>query len=230
MSTEPFADPAIEETVAPGGPPVGDRDTSAGGASIIDAYIQAPSPVDAWNALRTRLGVVTEHPDVPGLGHPGLPGEHQEAETVEDVGHPTPKAPPTVVVHHIMEAREVGANLIRPRTIRIPAGIQEPVQLLQLNPNRRRALIKVTGSSQAIGVIQGGPGLSSTAAAAANATGGAFFIQATGDPLLEVKATAPVWCALQTGGPCDVTIWEELNQSSVGADSYGGTVDLEGLM
>lgn len=225
---EPFADPSVDSPTAPGGPYDGTNDPEPP-QSVLDAYVNTPSPTDLWNALRTRLGVVTEQPDAPGGGSPALPGEHQESEAVEDVGPAQPKAPPHVVVHHIMEAREVGANLIRPRTIRVAAQ-NEPVQLLQRNPNRRRALIRCGGSSQAIGVFLGGPGLSSTAAAAANASGGAFYLVATGDPPLEVKATTTVWAALQTSGPCDVSIWEELNAPATGAVSEGGTIDLEGLI
>lgn len=193
--------------------------------SVIDAFAFGDFP-NLWDSVATTHDVAGEHPEQEHAT-PMLPGEQQNARTVESVGVSAATARTHVVVHHVMETVDRPAQLIRPRTVNVdPTGhgtaAAVPTPILDYNPNRRRAIIKVLGTAQLVFLSVGRGGGGATAGQGlANA---AAFSIATGDPPLEVKAASEVYAYLNTAGPCTIAVWEELNGASTGADlSFGGT-------
>ena len=124
--------------------------------------------------------------------------------------HGTP-APPTQTVHHVMETREVAGRRISSRILAV-VGNQVPTTLLEDNPQRERALIKVITSNSTILCSpknQGGIPVGGFAAAPTVPT--AFWAQATGEGPLEVKSSAAVdaYGIVAAPGVVLVAIWEE---------------------
>lgn len=133
-----------------------------------------------------------------------------------NVRQPGPTPAPPQVIRHEVETYERGSDEVRARTVVITR-IDTPVVLLEENPNRKRALIKVI-TSNAVVMIQpgrvGGSGVQFSAIPSGNS---GMWAQATGDPNLEVKSTDQVECygtGANTAGllttPISVTIWEEM--------------------
>lgn len=143
------------------------------------------------------------------------------ANLLTDVRRVRQTAPPIQVIRHEVITSEAGAERIRARTVMVTSNAA-PTVLLDANPNRKRALIKVITSNQVIMVNEGRAGYGQPLAAVptANATG---WAQATGDPMLEVKSQAMVEAygagAVNAGTntlttPIAVTIWEEIQDPS----------------
>lgn len=183
----------------------------------------APDPAgNIWDALATAPGVVVEAPDVRGLGLPHSDDFETSEETVEDVRASAATDRTSYVVHHVVEELDRAAAVVRMRVVRVAGNVQ-PSTLLDYNPNRRRALIRIVTATQSIFLVPGGPqggGVGGNAAAALS--GGNAWPMTTGDPTLEVKSAAAVWAIGSAGGTAaDVAVWEELNSMS--------TADLGGL-
>ncbi len=168
-------------------------------------------PPNVWGDPPAPHGVVGEHPDMFDADpDAGVGAGDDDALGVEDVNRPTATARTSHVVEHVVDTIEHGADQIRGRVVRVPANT-ETVSLLDENMNRTRALIKVVTSSAVVMVQQarqgGNPRLTATPVGPQ-----AAFPIATGDPVLEVKATCGVeaYGVIAAPGFVDVAIWEEL--------------------
>lgn len=187
------------------------------------------SPTNLWDTLTAGMGTVTEQPDVDGPGTPAAGEHHQESEAIEDVGVSAETVRTHVVVHHVMETVSRAAPEVRPRTIVMDtngAGTTHavPTRLLDANPNRARAVIKVLGTAQTIVLARQGAG-GNSAMGAGIANGGMGYQMATGDTPLTITDQSAIEAYLVSAGPCPVSIWEELNATSTGQDlSAGGVV------
>lgn len=196
------------------------------------------SPSDQPVGGDAGADAVTVHGDVPftpplgeqwGTVYPGggsVPDARANFATdvAPDRG-PTP--PPAQVVRHEVHTYETGAEVVRARTVVITSNTA-PTTLLDENPNRKRALIKVITSNQIIMINplrSGGGGAGLTTTPSGNVQG---WQQATGDPMLEVKSQAGVEAygvGAATNGvlttPISVTIWEEID-TNTGPGLVGG--------
>lgn len=132
-------------------------------------------------------------------------------------------APPVVEHHHVVETSEQGNIKVRGKTVRVQAAAAggnavASVVLLEENPARVRAVIKViTANGQVVltPLRQGGVVPTLTAAAAPIAG----WVQTAGDPPLVVESQAGVEAVIFNAtavSACDVTVWEELNDSAPG--------------
>jgi hypothetical protein len=123
-----------------------------------------------------------------------------------------PAAPPVHIVKQETVTRETGADVIRARTVAV-VGNLVPTRLLDENPNRSRALVKVvtTNSVVLIGPPFGGMGAPQLSATPTQP--GAQWWQATGDPLFKIESCAAVDAigVIAPPGVVLVSVWEELN-------------------
>lgn len=130
---------------------------------------------------------------------------------LDDVHGPTGVAPPTQVVRHEIVTSEAGGELVRGRTVAVVGNVV-PTRLLEENPNRKRALIKIVTSTSVIliGPSFGAMGSPELTAIPVQPVGA--WLQATGDPVLEIKAQAAVDAlGVVAGATVLVSIWEEMN-------------------
>lgn len=148
-----------------------------------------------------------------GHGPSGTTPDARE-NLLTDVQNPRTAAPlPTQTVHHIVETVEVGSAVVRPRTVRVVGNTTE-TPLLEENPNRERAIIKLVTTNGVIiigAARQGGnPQFNATPTGPSN-----WWYQATGDPVLVIETTAAVVAyGVAVAGAVDVCIWEELRTPS----------------
>lgn len=158
-------------------------------------------------------------------------GTGPDARTnVQQVATPGPGTPPTQRVVHEMETYEVGGEIARGRVIVVGSNLT-PAVLLDENPNRKRALIKVITSTSVILVGPhaqlGSPGLTAPPTAPL-----AAYPIATGDPVHEIKSQAAI-DVLGVGPvsgtsagvlttPIMVAVWEETNSVQGGPGLTGG--------
>lgn len=170
-----------------------------------------------WAPDATTMDPVTEqglHVPERSLTAPGVGvgPDYAEGPPIESVAHKPPQhqqPAPELVSRHVVETQNVGAALVRARVVPV-VGNQTPSALLEYNPNRTRALIKVITSNA---IILIGPARQGGAPAltAAPTQGLAHYAQATGDPQLEIKSAAAVeaYGVQAVGGVILVSIWEE---------------------
>lgn len=127
-----------------------------------------------------------------------------------DVDVAAPSMLPPIEHHHVVETIELGSDAVRARTVRVVANNIE-TELLPQDDRRSRALIKVVTSASAI--LIGAARSGGNPAFNATPTGPAvFWYHATGDGVLEVKATAAVSAfGTSAAGAVDVSVWEELS-------------------
>jgi hypothetical protein len=126
-----------------------------------------------------------------------------------------PQSPPTPTVNHEVHTYETGAEAIHMRTVAVVGNVV-PTRLLDPNDDRRRALIKVITSASVI-VINGINDGGNQQLTGPPAQSLAQWAQATGDPMLEVKATGGIEAyGTSATGTVFVSIWEELNAVAPG--------------
>ena len=128
--------------------------------------------------------------------------------SIRGVNAPLP-APP-IQVQHVVTTETLQPALVRARSVVVAGNTQASV-LLEENPNRKRALIRVFTAASTILVSplrQGGvPQL-----VAPPTTPGAFFPLSTADAQLEVKSGAGVEAVgITAAGVVIVSVWEEMD-------------------
>lgn len=147
---------------------------------------------------------------------PGSEGSEPEArlnllDSVRQGGRAEHAPVPVQRVEHVVTTEEHAADQIRTRTVRVTG--TQPTTLLEQNPNRIRARLKViTTSGQVIlsPLHQGGIGVGPVAAATAPLAG---WVQSQTDPVLTVEAADGVEAIASNTGVTaftDVSIWEEM--------------------
>lgn len=197
--------------------------------TVIDRHFPPGPESDGygWNPLTNEwekvppLGTVVEHDhtDIPTASPVSDTEGHVDGGTVPDarmnlidsVRGGVADAPPVQVVRHLLETTEVPSDNVAARGVTVKAGGQ-PTILLNANPNRTRALLKVlTGG----GAVYMGP-TSSLANALVGAATGARpgWLLAAADPIFESKSSAEI--SAITGTDCDVQIWEEYADHELG--------------
>lgn len=132
---------------------------------------------------------------------------------LSSVRNPPASTPlPVQRVEHVITTQEEGNDLVRTRTVRVSGTV--PVVLLEENPHRTRALLKLVTSNGVITISpirQGGIGASTAGVPTAPNAG---YMIATGDPVHESKSKAGIEALVEDTGAstfCDVTIWEEMS-------------------
>lgn len=183
------------------------EDFPAYGHDVAEVEYQSHGDVPATSPMTEQYGLAD-------AGGGSVPDARANLRT--NVRDRMPIPYPTQTIRHELITQDVGSEAVRARTVIITSNLT-PVTLLDENPNRKRALIKVITSTSIVMIIplrSGGGAEGLIAAPTSNAQG---WAQATGDPVLEVKAQAGVECygvgAAANGTltvPIAVTIWEEL--------------------
>lgn len=139
---------------------------------------------------------------------------------LDSVRQPPQSTPlPVQRVEHVVKTQDDGTDLVRTRTVRVQG--TTPVVLLEENPYRTLAMIKMVTSNAVITMYplrQGGGGVSSTGVPTAPNAG---YLFATGDPVHKSESKAGIEAIVEDTGSslfADVTIWEEM---SVPGDAPG---------
>jgi len=132
---------------------------------------------------------------------------------LDSVRQPAASTPlPVQRVEHVITTQESGTDLVRTRTVRVQGTV--PVVLLEENPYRTRAYLKMVTSNAVMTIYplrQGGAGTSTTGVPTAPNAG---YMIATGDPIHESKSQAGIEAVVEDTGAssfADVTVWEEMS-------------------
>ena len=171
-------------------------------------------------AFQSHGDVVLAEPMSESYGYPdpgGGTAPNPSMNLLTDVRDAGTTARPVQIVQHEVHTYETGGEIVRARTVVVTSTIA-PTQLVDENPRRKRALIKVATSTSVIIIQPGRQGGGYNPQSATPVGNQAGWLQATGDPVLEIKATAQVECygaGANTNGvltnPITVTVWEEMN-------------------
>lgn len=174
--------------------------------------------VDVLTEYQSHGDVATTSPESEQYRRPDRGGgsvPDARANLLTDVADAGTTAPPVSVVRHELVTSEAGGEVVRARTV-VVTGNLAPTRLLDENPDRKRALIKVvtTASVVLIGPAFGGMGSPQLTGVPTQPVGA--WLQATGDPVLEIKAQAAVDVVGVVAAPASVlvTVWEEINAES----------------
>lgn len=122
-------------------------------------------------------------------------------------------ATPIIEHHHVMETIDRGTDSVRMQTFVIPAQPADPTIILQENPDRVRAFVKVVtvGVSVLLMPLRGG---GASAAAASGGTGPSnSFTFADTDGLLKIETQAGIE-AIAAAALAVVTVYEELSTNA----------------
>jgi hypothetical protein len=187
----------------------------------------APSdePIGGGNA--TVANQEPSHGDVPiaaPMSSPPPTGTTPDARAnlLDSVKASGPGPAPVAQVHHVVETIEQGNDRVRARTIRVQlaavgGGPDGGTVLLEQNPRRAFALIKLVTTNGVIIIFPGGQGAGNLAFTGVPTAPYAGFFMATGDPVLKIESSAMVSAIVAYSGTqafCDVSIWEEMSNPS----------------
>lgn len=169
---------------------------------------------NVWGPRAEPLALVgiaePSHGDDPTATPTAATQEPGRMTLLDSVRQPMQEAPPPpVTIHHVLETQEVGTPIMRARTV-VVGSTRQPSVLLEENPDRTRALIKVVTGASTVNIAAGGAATGGNVTASATGQPMAAWPQATGDPLLKVETQAQVIAYSPAGTNVLVAVWEEL--------------------
>lgn len=142
----------------------------------------------------------------------GAGAPEERLNLLDAVKAPQAVTPPETIVHHVLETQEQGTPSFHARTIVVPGavGVHPVTTVLEENPNRTRAIVKVLTGSGVINLTEGGSGIGGSATASLANAPMAAWPQSASDAPFKIETQAQVVAYNPGNANVLVAIWEEV--------------------